>query len=68
MDVPFISSGASSRRHYTLVRNVETAQSVQQADEYIFAEVRSIRSQFNDPGLSLVGSVRFRQARAASRT
>ncbi|KAK0241249.1 armadillo-type protein [Armillaria nabsnona] len=53
MDVPFISSGASSRRHYALVRNVETAQSVQQADEYIFAEVRSIRSQFNDPGLSL---------------
>ncbi|KAK0195897.1 armadillo-type protein, partial [Armillaria mellea] len=53
MDVPFISSGASSRRHYALVRNVETAHSVQQADEYIFAEVRSIRSQFNDPGLSL---------------
>ncbi|KAK0459159.1 armadillo-type protein [Desarmillaria tabescens] len=53
MDVPFISSGASSRRHYTLVRNVETAQSAQQADEYIFAEVRSIQSQFNDPRLSL---------------
>ncbi|KAK0486295.1 armadillo-type protein [Armillaria novae-zelandiae] len=53
MDVPFISSGASSRRHYTLVRDVETAQSVQQADEYIFAEVRFIRSRFNDPGLSL---------------
>ncbi|KAK0494902.1 armadillo-type protein [Armillaria luteobubalina] len=53
MDVPFISSGASSRRHYAFVRNVETAQSVQQADEYILAEVRSIRSQFNDPGLSL---------------
>ncbi|KAG7449785.1 ARM repeat-containing protein [Guyanagaster necrorhizus] len=53
MDVPFISSGASSRRHFSLVRNVENAQSGQHADEYIFAEVRSIRSQFNDPGLSL---------------
>ncbi|KAK0212386.1 armadillo-type protein [Desarmillaria ectypa] len=53
MDVPFISSGASSRRHYALVCKIEAAQSGQHADEYISAEVRSIRSQFNDPGLSL---------------
>lgn len=56
MDVPFISSGAQSRAHYALVRKVETATSTPQADQYLMAEVKSIRIRLRQPGLSLVGS------------
>jgi len=45
MDVPFISSGAISRAHYALVRKVEAAASPQLADQYLLAEVDSIREQ-----------------------
>ena len=54
MDVAFISSGAQSRAHYTLVRKVEGASSLQQADQYLLAEVNSIRARLSQPGLSLV--------------
>ncbi|KIM91944.1 hypothetical protein PILCRDRAFT_108 [Piloderma croceum F 1598] len=53
MDVPFISSGAQSRAHYALVRKVEGATSRQQADQYLLAEVKSIRDRIGQPGLSL---------------
>ena len=56
MDVPFISSGAQSRAHYALVRKVEVATSLQQADQHLLAEVKSIRNRIAQPGLSLVGS------------
>ena len=54
MNVPFISSGAQSRAHYALVRKVEGASSPQQADQYLLAEVNSIRARLGQPGLSLV--------------
>ena len=54
MDVPFVSSGAISRSHYALVRKVETAQTPQQADQYILAEVDSIRSQLHRSTLTAV--------------
>jgi AP-4 complex subunit epsilon-1 len=54
MDIPFISSGAQSRAHYALVRNVETAMSPQQADQHLLAEVKSIRNRISQPGLSVV--------------
>ncbi|EPS95437.1 hypothetical protein FOMPIDRAFT_1038502 [Fomitopsis schrenkii] len=47
MDVPFVSSGAISRSHYALVRKVETAQTPQQADQYILAEVVAMQSQLS---------------------
>ncbi|TFY64690.1 hypothetical protein EVJ58_g2464 [Rhodofomes roseus] len=54
MDVPFVSSGAISRSQYALVRKVETAQTPQLADQYILAEVDSIRSQLSRSTLTLV--------------
>lgn len=54
MDVPFISSGALSRAHYALVRKTETAPSPQAADQLLFAEVESIRSQLARSTLTLV--------------
>ena len=54
MDVPFRSSGAVSRAHYALVRKVETANSVQSADQDIFLEIESIHGQLQHPRLSLV--------------
>ncbi|KAJ6602168.1 armadillo-type protein [Mycena sp. CBHHK59/15] len=53
MDVPFVSSGALNRAHYTLVRNVESAPSPEIADSYILKEVESIRSQLRHPTISL---------------
>ncbi|PCH37830.1 ARM repeat-containing protein [Wolfiporia cocos MD-104 SS10] len=53
MDVPFVSSGAISRAHYALVRKIETASSPQLADQYLLAEVDSIREQLTRPTLSL---------------
>lgn len=45
MEVPFISSGAMSRAHYTLVRKVETASSPSEADQHLLAEVENIRDR-----------------------
>lgn len=56
MDIPsYSSSGALTREHYTLVRNVELAASESDADQYIFAEVQTIRRRI---GQSSVSSVR----------
>lgn len=59
MDVPFISSGAMTRAQYALVRKVESAASAQLADQYILAEVQSIRHRLARPGFSVVRSFRF---------
>ncbi|KAJ6558526.1 armadillo-type protein, partial [Mycena vulgaris] len=53
MDVPFVSSGALNRAHYTLVRNVESSPSPEIADSYILKEVESIRSRLRHPSISL---------------
>lgn len=57
MDVPFHSSGALSRTHYTIVKKVETALSVQSADQQLFLEIKSIQDQFLYPKLSPVSSM-----------
>lgn len=55
MDVPpYISSGASSRAYYSLVRKVECANSSRAANQFLSDEVEAIRRHFADPGLSLV--------------
>lgn len=45
MQVPFVSSGAVSRAHYSLVRNVEA--NPQSANEYVSAQIKTIRRQFS---------------------
>ncbi|KAI0255354.1 armadillo-type protein [Lactifluus subvellereus] len=52
MEVTFISSGALSRAHYTLVRKVELAQTAQQADDYLLEEVVALRDRLSRPGFS----------------
>jgi hypothetical protein len=54
MDVPFISSGAMSRAHYALVRNVENAASPQAADHILLNELDVIRRNLQQPHLSIV--------------
>lgn len=54
MDVPFISSGAISRAHYALVRKVESATSLQSANQHLLTEIKSIRGQLTKPNLSSV--------------
>ena len=54
MDVPFISSGATSRGHYALVRRVESADTPQLADQHLIAEVQSTRQRLAHPALTLV--------------
>lgn len=54
MDVPFTSSGAMSRAHYGLVRRVETATSMQDADQILLSEIIGIRGSLQNPRLSLV--------------
>ncbi|KAJ7668431.1 armadillo-type protein [Mycena polygramma] len=53
MDVPFVESGALSRAHYTLVKNVESSPSPEMADSYILKEVESIRRRFRLPTISV---------------
>ncbi|KAJ7502817.1 armadillo-type protein [Mycena galericulata] len=53
MDVPFVSSGALNRAHYTLVKNIESAPSPEIADSYILKEVESIRFRLRHPTISL---------------
>ena len=55
MEVPYSSSGALSRAHYALVRKVELAQTVQQADGYLYEELAVIRARLSRPGFSSVG-------------
>jgi hypothetical protein len=61
MEVPFVDSGALSRTHYTLVRNVENASSPQAVDEFIFSQIDSIRDRLRKPSLSFVGQSPFRR-------
>lgn len=58
MDVPFHSSGAISRSHYALVRKVETAGTIQTADQHIFQEIKSLKDKFAYPRLSTVSCTR----------
>lgn len=52
--VPFISSGASSRLHYVLVRKVESALSPESVNDIISVEMRSIVEKFTEAKVSLV--------------
>ncbi|KAF9070899.1 armadillo-type protein [Rhodocollybia butyracea] len=45
---PFISSGASSRLHYVLVRKVESAPSPQVVDDIVVAEMKSLIQKLAD--------------------
>jgi AP-4 complex subunit epsilon-1 len=54
MNVPFISSGALSRVHYSLVRNIEESTSEGAANRILESEVKSICLQLAQPGLSPV--------------
>ncbi|EGN99989.1 hypothetical protein SERLA73DRAFT_167845 [Serpula lacrymans var. lacrymans S7.3] len=51
MEVPFISSGAMSRTHYSVVRKVENAPSAQAADQLLLREIESVRRRLADPRL-----------------
>jgi AP-4 complex subunit epsilon-1 len=55
MEVPYSSSGALSRAHYTLVRKVELAQTPQQADGYLYEELAVVSARLSRPGFSSVG-------------
>jgi AP-4 complex subunit epsilon-1 len=57
MEVPFVSSGALSRAHYALVRKIESATSIQSANQLLITEIKSRREQFSHAGLSLVRSL-----------
>jgi hypothetical protein len=54
MEVPFVSSGALSRAHYTLVRKIESATSIQSANQFLIPEIKFRREHLGRPGLSLV--------------
>lgn len=55
MDVPFISSGAMSRAHYTLIRKVESAASPSDVDHLLFTEIENVRVRLSHSALSAVG-------------
>lgn len=59
MDVPFLSSSALNRAHYTLVRQVENASSLQAVDDILLGQVASIRRHFAGRPLSIVGVQAF---------
>ena len=54
MDVPFSSSGALSRRHYALVRAVESSSSIQEANNILHAEIQAVRVGMAHADLSFV--------------
>ncbi|KAF8160934.1 armadillo-type protein [Crassisporium funariophilum] len=51
MDVPFHSSGAMSRAHFSIVRKVESASSTASADQDLFLQIYSIQEQLAHPKL-----------------
>ncbi|RXW23371.1 hypothetical protein EST38_g2524 [Candolleomyces aberdarensis] len=53
MDVTFASSGALSRAHYSIVRKVETAQSVHQADQFLALEAKVVHERLSRSSLSV---------------
>src|SRR6266550_300423 len=54
MDVPFSSSGALSRRHYGLVRAVESSSSIQEANNILHAEIQAVRVDMARADLTFV--------------
>ncbi|GLB37288.1 putative ARM repeat-containing protein [Lyophyllum shimeji] len=52
MEVPFISSGATSRAYYSLVRKVEYASSLQSANQHLSTAIETGRRQLADPAVS----------------
>ncbi|KAK2467833.1 hypothetical protein APHAL10511_000128 [Amanita phalloides] len=59
MDVPFSSSGALSRRHYGLVRVVESSVSIQEANKILRAEIQSLRIAMTRRDLSLAQCMEY---------
>jgi hypothetical protein len=57
MNVPFSSSGALSRRHYGLVRAVESSSSVQEANNVLRAEIEAVQVDMARADLTLVKSI-----------
>lgn len=59
MDIPsYTSSGALTREHYVLVRNVELATSESAADQHIHEEAQAVRNHLGQSGLSSVRTIR----------
>lgn len=56
MDVPYASSGASSRAHYAIVRKVENAKNAREADVALHEEVLSVRAKLGKGPLATVSS------------
>ena len=56
MNVPFVSSGALSRRHYKLVSDVENAATMQASDQFLLAEINHIQRRARSADLSLVST------------
>jgi AP-4 complex subunit epsilon-1 len=48
-----------SRTHYAIVRNVESASTIQSGDQHIFLKINSIQEQLAHPRLQLVCAVFF---------
>ncbi|TFK25535.1 ARM repeat-containing protein [Coprinopsis marcescibilis] len=53
MDIPFSSSGALSRAHYSIVRKVETATSPQQADQFLALEFKETQEHLSKRSLTI---------------
>jgi len=64
MDAPFHSSGALSRRHYAIVKKVESATTTAAADQEIILEIKSLKNDIQDPRLSTVSGRRSGQRKA----
>ena len=64
MDAPFHSSGALSRRHYAIVKKVESATTTAAADQEIILEIKSLQNDIQDPRLSIVSKRRHSQRKA----
>ncbi|KAF6760074.1 hypothetical protein DFP72DRAFT_94804 [Ephemerocybe angulata] len=47
MEVTFAASGALSRAHYSIVRKVESATSVQQADQALAQEIKTVHGRLS---------------------
>ena len=54
MDVPFLSSSAISREHYSLVQSVEAASTLQEVDDILVHKVDIVRRRFDKRQLAFV--------------
>lgn len=60
MDVPFLSSSAISREHYSLVQSVEAASTLQEVDDILVHKVDMVRRRFaNKRQLAVVSWTRL---------